>query len=97
MRNTRKVRRVFPFQFAYGFYSFFDQIAFPHANRVFIIKGGPGVGKSTFMEKIGKEMQERGLLWSHHCASDSGSLDGLVIQARNSLYGRYCSPYRRPS
>jgi hypothetical protein len=81
MRNARKVRRVFPgSNSAYGFYSFFDQIAFPHANRVFIIKGGPGVGKSTFMEKIGKEMQERGFAVEyHHCASDSGSLDGLVI------------------
>ncbi|RJX24037.1 MAG: hypothetical protein C4554_09595 [Dethiobacter sp.] len=83
MGKTVKVRRVFPgSNSAYGFFSFFDQITGPQANRIFVIKGGPGVGKSTFMNAVGKEMQERGFdVEYHHCASDNESLDGLVIPA----------------
>jgi len=45
---------------AYGFYSFYDHIIEPDATHIFVIKGGPGVGKSTFMRKIGETMRERG-------------------------------------
>lgn len=83
MKKKAGVRRVFPgSNSTYGFYSFFEQIAGPGADRVFIIKGGPGSGKSTFMHKIGREMQEQGLAVEyHHCASDHESLDGLVVPA----------------
>lgn len=54
----------------------------PDATRVFVLKGGPGVGKSTFMRKIGEEMRARGYnIEHHHCSSDNNSLDGLVIPA----------------
>jgi hypothetical protein len=81
MEKRVTLRRYFPgANSAYGFYSFFEQIIGPEARRVFIIKGGPGVGKSTFMGKVGKEMQALGYdVEYHHCASDSESLDGLVI------------------
>ncbi|WP_236860030.1 PRK06851 family protein [Candidatus Formimonas warabiya] len=48
--------------------------------RVFILKGGPGTGKSTLMRNIGLEMAERGYnveFWQ--CSSDNDSLDGVVI------------------
>lgn len=81
MEKNVKERRFFPgANSAYGFFSFFDQIALPQTKKVFIIKGGPGVGKSTFMKKIGAEMQKYGFeVEYHHCASDSESLDALVI------------------
>ena len=64
----------------YGFYSFYDQIIPPDARRIMIIKGGPGVGKSSFMRSIAEEMGQRGfdaeLL---QCSSDNGSLDGVVF------------------
>ena len=67
---------------AYGFHSFYDHIIEPDANRIFVIKGGPGVGKSTFMRKIGETMLEQGFDCEYHCcSSDNGSLDGLVIPA----------------
>ncbi len=67
---------------AYGFYSFYDHIIEPDATHIFVIKGGPGVGKSTFMHKIGKAMRERGYdIEFHCCSSDNGSLDGVVIPA----------------
>ena len=65
-----------------GFYSFYDHIIEKDANHIFILKGGPGVGKSTFMRKIGEEMLARGYdLEFHCCSSDNGSLDGICIPA----------------
>ncbi|HHY47889.1 MAG TPA: hypothetical protein GX506_11395 [Firmicutes bacterium] len=77
------IKRVFPGNNTpQGFYSFYDQIIPPDARRIMIIKGGPGVGKSTFMFKIGEEMVNRGFdVEFHHCSSDNGSLDGVVIPA----------------
>ncbi len=64
-----------------GFYSLYDNIIQQKdASKIFVIKGGPGVGKSTFMKHIGKAMLERGYdIEQHWCSSDNNSLDGLVI------------------
>ena len=49
--------------------------------RVFVIKGGPGVGKSTLCV-IATEMLKRGYnVEIHHCASDNASLDAVVVPA----------------
>lgn len=78
-----KPKKVFPGgNTSQGFYSFYDYIIEPDATRIFVIKGGPGVGKSTFMRKIGEEMLARGYDVEYHCcSSDNGSLDGIVIPA----------------
>lgn len=63
-----------------GFYSLFDQIFSEDLNRYFIIKGGPGTGKSMFMKRIGESVESLGLdIEYYHCSSDSDSLDGLFI------------------
>ena len=64
-----------------GFYSYFDYIINPEdANRIYILKGGPGVGKSSFMKKFGSEMLTKGNNVEYiHCSSDENSLDGLVV------------------
>lgn len=65
-----------------GFFSYYDYIIPTDATRIFIIKGGPGVGKSTFMKRIGDEMLKRNYdVEFHHCSSDNNSLDGLTIPA----------------
>jgi hypothetical protein len=64
-----------------GFYSYYRYIL-PQdaANHIFVVKGGPGVGKSTFMKRIGEAMGGYGHPVEYmHCSSDPGSLDGLVI------------------
>lgn len=73
-------RHVFPGgNTALGFYSFYEHIAGPETRRIFILKGGPGVGKSSFMRTIATELLARGLpVEYHHCSSDNDSLDGLV-------------------
>ncbi|KXG77776.1 PRK06851 family protein [Thermotalea metallivorans] len=75
------IKRVFPGgNTAKGFFSYYDNIIGTEATRIFIIKGGPGVGKSSFMKKIGCEMAEKGYdVEFHQCSSDNGSLDGIVI------------------
>ncbi|NLO89201.1 MAG: hypothetical protein GX088_02580 [Clostridia bacterium] len=66
-----------------GFYSFFDHnyiINPSYARKLFILKGGPGVGKSTFMGKIGKALLQRGLdVEFFFCSSDSNSLDAVAF------------------
>lgn len=77
------VKKVFPGgNTSQGFYSFYDHIITPDATRIMVIKGGPGVGKSTFMRRIAEAMVERGFdVEFHMCASDNNSIDGVVIPA----------------
>ena len=66
-----------------GFFSYYAHIL-PQceANRIFCLKGGPGVGKSTFMERIANRMAGEGYMIEYlHCSSDPESLDGIVIPA----------------
>lgn len=61
-----------------GFYSFYDQIAPVDSRRIMVIKGGPGVGKSTLMRQIGASLQDQGYAIEYfHCSSDNNSLDGI--------------------
>ncbi|MCL5056924.1 MAG: PRK06851 family protein [Actinobacteria bacterium] len=78
-----RLKKVFPGgNTSKGFHSFYDYIIEPDATRIFVIKGGPGVGKSTFMRKIGETMLGRGYdVEFHCCSSDNGSLDGVMIPA----------------
>lgn len=66
---------------AAGFYSLYDS-SLEGLSRVFILKGGPGTGKSTLMKKIGNEWAEKGYdVEFLHCSSDNESIDGVVIPA----------------
>jgi len=78
-----RVRRLFPGgNTPQGFYSYYNYIIPASATRIFILKGGPGTGKSTFMRKMGEAMVANGYdAEYHHCSSDNNSLDGLVIPA----------------
>lgn len=80
-----KMKKVFPgSNSAYGFYSFYDQIIDDNASRIFVIKGGPGVGKSTFMNNIAREMVAGGFdVELHCCSADAASLDGIVFPRLN--------------
>lgn len=83
MSQKGKIRRAFAGgNTSEGFVCFYDYIIEPDAARVFVIKGGPGAGKSTFMEKISTEMINNGYdVECFHCSSDDGSLDALVVPA----------------
>lgn len=63
-----------------GFVSFFDELYNPYkTSGAYIIKGGPGTGKSTFMKKIADGLEKKGVAVERvHCASDPESLDGII-------------------
>ncbi len=62
-----------------GFYSFYKYLPF-NSKKIYIIKGGPGTGKSTFMKNIGNNAIKKGYdIELHHCSSDNNSIDGIVI------------------
>lgn len=64
-----------------GFHSYFNYLLGQReANKIYVIKGGPGTGKSTLMKKAAQWAQEHGYDTDHlHCSSDPDSLDGMVI------------------
>ncbi|HHW17713.1 MAG TPA: hypothetical protein GXX30_02260 [Firmicutes bacterium] len=83
MTEKGYVKRVFPGNNTpAGFFSYYDYIIPKEATRVFVIKGAPGVGKSTFMTSIARDMVESGYdVEIHHCSSDNNSIDGVVFPA----------------
>lgn len=48
--------------------------------KIFILKGGPGNGKSTLMKRIGKKFEEMYMVEYIHCSSDANSLDGVIVR-----------------
>jgi hypothetical protein len=64
---------------AKGFFSLYDSVL-EDLDRLFILKGGPGTGKSTLMKKIGEFYQGKGFDIDYlHCASDNNSIDGVIL------------------
>lgn len=64
-----------------GFHSLFSQLYSPEDGwMLYIIKGGPGTGKSTLMKKIAAECERQGRYYEKiHCSSDPKSLDAVII------------------
>jgi hypothetical protein len=65
---------------AKGFYNLFPS-TLERLDRIFILKGGPGTGKSTLMKKIGEKWNEKYDIEYVHCSADYGSIDGVIIPA----------------
>lgn len=49
-------------------------------SKLFILKGGPGNGKSTLMKKIGKKYESDYEVEYIHCSGDSQSLDAVIVR-----------------
>ena len=66
----------------HGFVSFFDSIFDARDyERIFILKGGPGTGKNSFMKAIRDRFISRDLeIEEIYCSSDPKSLDGLILE-----------------
>ncbi len=62
-----------------GFINYGDGIFFD-LKKLYVIKGGPGTGKSTFMKRFAAEAEKKGYETEYYyCSSDPTSLDGVVI------------------
>ena len=63
-----------------GFKSYFSEI-FEGADLLYVIKGGPGTGKSWFMKKCALEAERKGAeVEYYYCSSDPASLDGVLMK-----------------
>ena len=61
-----------------GFVNKFKYINTNTNSFTYILKGGPGTGKSTFMKNIGKYFENKNYYVEYfYCSSDSKSLDGV--------------------
>ncbi len=64
-----------------GFFSCFSQLAPKiEGQYTYIIKGGPGTGKSSLMRRIAEEMEKKDIECERIlCSSDPASLDGIIF------------------
>ena len=78
-----------------GFRNLFDELVDLEDTYDFmVLKGGPGVGKNTFMRMIGQTMEQAGAaveyLW---CSGDPDSLDGVVLPELRCAIADGTSPH----
>lgn len=78
-----------------GFVSLFDELYNPYRScRAFIVKGGPGTGKSTLMKKAGAKFEKEGFDVEYvYCSSDPQSLDGIIIPEKGISIADGTSPH----
>ena len=75
-----------------GFVGYFNGVS--NENFCYILKGGPGTGKSTLMKNIADEMLSRGeTVQFVHCSSDPESLDAIVLNSRNICIADGTAPH----
>lgn len=68
-----------------GFVGFFEELR-GKARRAVILKGGPGVGKSTLMREAGLHFEQQGCAVDYyHCSGDPDSLDGMFAPEKGYL------------
>lgn len=64
-----------------GFVSLFDELYDPSGDwRAYVIKGGPGTGKSGLMRSVAEQLEQAGYQAQRVlCSSDPASLDGVIF------------------
>ena len=70
-----------------GFANFYDDIFDrEEITRRYLIKGGPGTGKSTLMRRAASEAESKGFKVEYYkCSSDPDSLDAVIIGGRVAI------------
>lgn len=59
----------------------------------YIIKGGPGTGKSTLMKRVAAELSDLDEPELYYCSSDPDSLDGVVFRNLRVIFVDGTSPH----
>ncbi len=79
-----------------GFHNYFDGVvpAWARLTRYFMIKGGPGVGKSTLMKRVAAKAEEAGEeVERFYCSGDPDSLDAVRLVKRGIVFADATSPH----
>ncbi len=81
-----KLRKCFAAANTYqGFKSYFDEyFTSKEYQKIYVLKGGPGTGKSSFMKRVSALFQTKGCdVCEIYCSSDPKSLDGVIVENEN--------------
>ncbi len=79
-----------------GFHNYFDGVVptWDRLTRYFMIKGGPGVGKSTLMKRVATKSEEAGEeVERFYCSGDPDSLDAVRLVKRGIVFADATSPH----
>ena len=79
----------------YGFISLFNELYNPDKDdKIYLIKGGPGTGKSSVMKKVATAAEQKGYIVERiPCSSDPFSLDAIVIPEIRTAIADATSPH----
>jgi hypothetical protein len=64
-----------------GFYTPLNALVNSTEYYTYILKGGPGTGKSSLMEKVARENESKEKVTRFYCSSDPDSLDAVVLNS----------------
>ena len=77
-----------------GFKGYFEPLRREPGMQMYLIKSGPGCGKSTLMKRLARAAEEHGETVERvHCASDPDSLDGVILPARHKAIVDATAPH----
>ena len=78
-----------------GFASLYEGFtSSPEISRLYILKGGPGCGKSSFMKRVAEAAALRGLAAEKVlCSGDPSSLDGVFLPELRLAYVDGTAPH----
>jgi len=78
-----------------GFHSFYDElIDLREAKTVYILKGGPGSGKSSVMRSVVRKASELDIAYELiYCSSDPNSLDGVLDEDTKTAWVDGTAPH----
>ena len=77
-----------------GFVSCYSGFCRGPEDFLWVIKGGPGCGKSSFMKTIGRAAEEKGLDVEYVlCSGDPESVDGVYFPALHTGYADGTAPH----
>lgn len=77
-----------------GFKGYFEPLRREPGMQMYLIKSGPGCGKSTLMKQLALRAEQQGEpIQRIHCASDPDSLDGVVFLSRRAAIVDATAPH----
>ena len=90
--NGNSIRTFLGANSSAGFRSLFDEL--DNGADAYIIKGGPGTGKSSFMKKFASQTFRSGYFTEYiYCSSDPDSLDGVSVRELNMYMADGTAPH----
>jgi len=75
-----------------GFRTHFGEIIADTSHRTYIIKGGPGTGKSSLMKRLAEAFPDEDKEL-YHCSSDPDSLDAVLFKERKVIFVDGTAPH----